>query len=459
MKHVIIGNGISGVKAAETIRRDDAAAEITIISDEKDPFYLKPMLPDYVSGRINEGALFGRARDFYKKNRIETLFGKTVTGIDAQKRKVLLDGAAVDFDTLLIASGADTIPAVSVLTQGGGAYSFRRLADARKIRAAAERARSAVIVGDGIMGLELARALRNRNIAVTFICENNRLWPEVLDNPASELLTGMIRIKGVEFMFGARIKEIARESGKLVGVKTTDGNLVRCDFVGLGGRVAPNLSFLRNSGIMYREGVLVGRFLDTNVPGVFAAGDAAQPTVVGKDQPDVNIRWHTAWQQGAIAGMNMLGKRVNYLGVLSTTSTQIFGIDLMSVGNANPATSGYTFETGDYPVEGVGVYKKLVFKDNVLVGALLVGSVSEGKRLENAVLLRKKQSELDKAMLREMFDLSHPFSPEVGAICPVCKLELPVDEKTYEGQPITCPACGVESRLTRKEGRWRLAHV
>jgi len=157
--------------------------------------------------------------------------------------------------------------------------------------------------------------------------------------------------------------------------------------------------------------------------------------------------------------MNMLGKRVNYLGVLSTTSTQIFGIDLMSVGNANPATSGYTFETGDYPVEGVGVYKKLVFKDNVLVGALLVGSVSEGKRLENAVLLRKKQSELDKAMLREMFDLSHPFSPEVGAICPVCKLELPVDEKTYEGQPITCPACGVEFRLTRKEGRWRLAHV
>ena len=459
MKHVIIGNGIAGVKAAETIRRDDAADEIVIISDETDPFYLKPMLPDYVSGRLDEGALFGRAQDFYKKNRITTLFGKTVTGVDAQKRKVVLVDEAVDFDALLIASGADTIPAASVLAQGAGVYSFRRLADARKIRDAAERAKSAVIVGDGIMGLELARALRHRNIAVTFICENDRLWPEVLDKPASELLAEMIRAKGVEFMFSARMKEIARESGRLVGVKTTAGNLVRCDFVGLGGRVAPNLSFLRNSGIMYREGVLVGRFLDTNVPGIFAAGDVAQPTVVGKDQPDVNIRWHTAWQQGAIAGMNMLGKRINYLGVLSTTSTQIFGVDLMSVGNANPTTSGYEFETGDYPVEGVGVYKKLVFKDNVLVGALLVGSVSEGKRLENDILLRKKRGDMNKAMLREMFDLSHPFSPEVGAICPVCKLEIPVDENTYEGQVITCPACGVEFRLTRKEGRWRLVHA
>jgi len=458
MKHVIIGNGIAGVKAAETIRRDDAAAEIVIISSEQDPFYLKPMLPDYVAGRIDEKALFGRARDFYKKNRIETIFGKTVTAVDTQKRTVTLDGATVNFDTLLIASGADTIPAVGLLAQGEGIYSFRRLADARKIRAAAEKAKSAIIVGDGIMGLELARALRARNIAVTFISENDRLWPEVLDAPASELLAEIIRAKGVEFKFKTCIKEIVRESGKLVGVRTTAGMVLRCDLVGLGGRFAPNLGFLRGSGIMYREGVLAGQFLETNVLGVFAAGDAAQSTIIGKDQPDVNVRWHTAWQQGAIAAMNMLGKRVNYLGVLSATSTQIFGIDLMSVGNANPTGTGYTYETGDYPVKGVGIYKKLVFKDDVLVGALLLGSVTEGKRLENAILMRKKRPELDKAMLREMFDISQPYGVQIGAVCPVCKLEIPVDDKTYEGQVITCPACGVEFRLTRKDGRWRLVH-
>jgi NAD(P)H-nitrite reductase large subunit len=455
MKHVIIGNGIAGVKAAETIRREDAAAEITIIADEKDLFYLKPMLPDYVSGRFEEARLYGRTAQFYKKNRINTLFGKRVAGIDAKGMKVLLDGESIDFDTLLIASGADIPPTVALLAQGEGVYTFRRLSDARKIRAAAEHARTAVIIGDAIMGLELARALLSRNIDVTFVSENDRLWPDVLDLPASELLTEMICVKGVHFKFNTRIREIARQSGKLVGVRTTEGIVIPCDLVGVGGRWTPNLSFLRNSGIMYRDGVLVGRFLETNVPCIFAAGDAAQPTVLGKDRPDVNTRWHAAWQQGAVAAMNMLGKRINYVGVLSTASTQVFGVDLMSVGDANPTTSGYSFDTGDYPVQGVGIYKKLVFKDDVLVGALLIGSVSEGKKLENAVLARKRRSDLDKTLLREMFDLTHPFAADVGAICPVCKLELPVDDKTYEGQIVTCPACGVELRLTRKDGRWR----
>lgn len=457
MKHVIIGNGIAGVKAAETIRRNDASAEIVIISTETEPFYLKPMMPDYVAGKAEEAALLGRRNDFYKSSRIETIFGRTVSGIDTKGRAIVLDGAPVRYDTLLIASGADIAPAIDLLAQREGVYTFRRLADARAIRAAAEKAKAAIVVGDGIMGLELARALRARDINVIFLSENERLWPDVLDEAASKLLADIIVSHGVDIRFKTRITDIERQGGKFVGVKTNTGDLVRGDFLGLGGRFAPNVSFLKGSGIHCRQGVLVGRFLNTNVPEVFAAGDVARPTIGPQDRPDVNIRWHTAWQQGAVAGLNMLGGRVNYAGVLSTTSTQVFGVDLMSVGTANPREAGYVFETGDYPAEGVGVYKKLVFKDDVLVGALLVGSVSEGKKIENEVLAGRRRAEMDGSLMRAMFDLSQPLAPEIGAVCPVCKLEIPLDKAAHEGQRIACPACGVEFRLTRVEGRWRLA--
>jgi NAD(P)H-nitrite reductase large subunit len=460
MKHLIIGNGIAGVKAAETIRREDAKAEITLVSDENDPFYLKPMLPDYVAGRADEKRLFGRAGDFYFARNIKTVFGRSVSGIDTKKRTVVLDGASVAYDRLLIAAGADVPPAVDLVTSGHGVYVFRRLSHARKIRDAAENAQSAVVIGDGIMGLELVRALLARRLQVIFLSENKRLWPDVLDEAASELLAAMIRARGVTLHLDTRLAEIIRQGGKFVGVKTAKGDVIRADFLGLGGRFTPNLSMLDGSGIHYRRGILVGRFLNTNVPEVFAAGDVAQSPVVGREAPDVNTRWHTAWQQGAIAAMNMLDRRISYHDVVTTTSTQIFGVDFMSIGNANPSGEGYTFETGDYPVEGVGVYKKLVFKDDILVGALLLGSVSEAREIEKNILTRRKRAELGGDLMRRMFDANFPFAASPGAICPVCKLELPLGRDAKDGAQITCPACGVEFRMYKeKSGRWRLDYL
>jgi NAD(P)H-nitrite reductase large subunit len=146
----------------------------------------------------------------------------------------------------------------------------------------------------------------------------------------------------------------------------------------------------------------------------------------------------------------MAGNEEEYDDISCISSTQICGVDLTSIGVSNPLNNGYEIKRGEYPHPDIDVYKKLVLKDDTVVGALFVGNVLEAREIIKVIKNKTKYSEIDETLLKQMFDLSYPVSPFHGFLCPVCKLELPIALDAKVGDKITCPACGIELKVTER---------
>jgi NAD(P)H-nitrite reductase large subunit len=189
----------------------------------------------------------------------------------------------------------------------------------------------------------------------------------------------------------------------------------------------------------------------TNFDNIYAAGDVAQlPADLDSEIPEINVRWLKAWKQGQVAGSNMTGNDAEYDDVASISATQICGIDIVSIGVSNPLNEDYEIKRGDYPHPEIDVYKKLILKDDRVVGALFVGNAQEAKEITKVIKNGTSYSEIDKKLLKQMFDLDSRFSTFRGFLCPVCKLELPIPPDAKVGDKITCPACGIELKVTEK---------
>jgi len=210
---------------------------------------------------------------------------------------------------------------------------------------------------------------------------------------------------------------------------------------------------LADSGIKWGKGILTDDQLRTNFPNIFAAGDAAQVFDAYKGEALLHFGWQSAWEQGAIAGSNMAGGDLSYSGRIPALSIQIYGLDFLSLGEGNPQAPGYKGMTGDYPE--MGIYKKLVLKENRVVGALLLGSISEATPIEDLIRNRAEISQVDKKLLMRIFDLHYWISSGMEVLCPVCKLNVKLSEKAKAGDLITCPICGVEFKLSKINGRFR----
>jgi NAD(P)H-nitrite reductase large subunit len=208
------------------------------------------------------------------------------------------------------------------------------------------------------------------------------------------------------------------------------------------------VGFLKGSGIRVERGIVADERMATNVQGVYAAGDAVQMEEMPPEQPLINVRWLKAWRQGFVAGANMAGDSHTYQEAACFSSTQVAGVDLVAIGVSNPPDGGYKTVRGEYPHPDLDVYKKLVLKDDRVVGALLIGDVSEAGAIHRAIRQGKKVDELDETLLRQMFDLSFPMTRYRGIVCPVCKLVMSLGPETKAGETLICPSCGVEIKIT-----------
>ena len=451
--YVIVGNGVAGIRAAETIRKSDSSGKITMIGDEEYPFYLRPQLPRFVSGKFDESKLWGKKQGFYEQKNINLLLGKKVDKIIPGNKEVLLnDSASVMYDSLLIATGGlikrKGYPG-SDLTEG--IVELRTIADAKNIKGMVKSAKKAVVTGSDFLTLSLVEALSDSGVEVTYLVPDGRLWPEIMDRDASLVLELKLKEKGINVLDDTDIKEVVVKNKAVHGVTTTSDEFIECQILGIVDKLQPNISFLSGSGVDTDSGILVDSRMNTSVNGIYAAGDVAQLSSALHDEaPKINIRWLKAWKQGQIAGSNMVGNQEEYDDVSCISSTQICGVDLVAVGVSNPLNDGYKIVRGDYPHPDIDVYKKLVLKDDVVVGALFVGSVLEAGEIIKAVQGKKKYSEIDEVLLKQMFDMNHPTNPFRGFLCPVCKLELPIPSDAEVGSKITCPACGIELTMTEK---------
>ena len=317
MEHiVIIGNGIAGVTVARHIRKL-SDKRITLISAETDYFFSRTALMYVYMGHMKFEHTQPYENHFWAKNRIELLRGY-VNQVDTANKMLHLDGSRTySYDKLVIATGSKPNkfgwPGQDL--QGvQGLYSKQDL-DLLEVNAPNKKVcRRAVIVGGGLIGIELAEMLRSRDIPVTFLVRESSFWNGVLPEGESQMINEHIKAHHIDLRLSTNLKEIvADENGRVKSVIIQEtGEELPCQFVGLTAGVTPNVDFLQDSGIELGRGVKVNRFLETNIPDVYAIGDCAeQHEPIGNRRP-IEAVWYTGRMMGETLAQTLCGNRTEY---------------------------------------------------------------------------------------------------------------------------------------------------
>jgi len=310
-RYVILGGGVAATRAAETVRSLRPEDPVTLIAEEDRPFYMRPLLADYVAGRLEEGDLWLKFEAAAAERSISLLLGRRATGLDYRKGRsvVLSDGEKVPFDLLLIATGAKPslpqIPGVEL----EGVTTFNTYADAVRVRAWAEKAKRAVVVGRGLQAVELARGLRLRGLDVCMVAPDETPWFLPLFQTTQEDMERVLGQHGVEVVVLDAAAEILGQGGKVTGLRTREGRELAADIVGFAHHQQARMEVLEGSDIGTEEGVLTDRHLRTTDEAVFAAGDVAQIQVDGERRA-LGYGWMRASAQGEAAARNMCGEQV-----------------------------------------------------------------------------------------------------------------------------------------------------
>jgi len=389
MRCVIIGASAAGISAAETLRQHDKDAEIVMISDEK-LIYSRPLLSYYLAGKLAQEKLLYRPRDFYQNHRIEAIFARAVELEPERSRVHLEDGQKVEYDRLLIATGASPrFPPLQGIRQKAGAFGLRRLEDAWGILERLPQAERAVVLGGGLVGLKAAAALKERELEVTVLVDSPHILSQMLDESSARIFEEIFERNGVRILTKAKPAAVLGQK-QIEGVQIASGEVFPCELIVVGKGVDPNVELIEGTKIRRDYGVLVDDYLGTNIENVYAAGDVAQAKDVLRGEPWINALWPCAVEQGRIAALNMLGKNVAYRGSMRMNSVQFFGLPVISAGLAvlTPGPLGGQSGEHDEILEyrpARWVYRKILLKDDTIVGFVLIGGERD---LEAAGLLR-----------------------------------------------------------------------
>lgn len=333
MKHVvIIGNGISGVTAARHIRKQ-SDAKITIISAESKYFFSRTALMYVFMGHLKFEHTQPYENWFWKKNRINLLEGY-VTGIDTGSKEVVLeDGTVIYYDSLIIATGSKPNKFGWPGQDLKGVQGLYSKQDLEQLEANAKESKHAVIVGGGLIGIELAEMLHARKIPVTFLVREPSFWNKVLPSEESALINKEIRSNGIDLRLATNLVEIVSdEQGRAKAVTTDKGETIACDIVGLTAGVSPNIDFLKKSKIEIGRGVLVNRFLETNCKDVYAIGDCAEQHEPIGERRAVEAVWYTGRMMGETVARTICGNRTAYKPGHWFNSAKFFDIEYQTYG-------------------------------------------------------------------------------------------------------------------------------
>jgi 3-phenylpropionate/trans-cinnamate dioxygenase ferredoxin reductase subunit len=312
-RHVILGASLAGATAAITLREEGADGDVILIGAEPQPPYERPPLSKaYLRGEVPFDKALVRPAAFYAEHGIQTMFGTRATRIDPSARVVELeDHRRVSFDALLIATGGRnrtvSIPGVDL----GGIYSLRTVQDADRIRAEMIAGHRAVVVGMGFIGSEVAASLRQKGLDVVVIDPSKTPLFRVLGEDVGQTIAKLHRDHGVRMIFEDTVA--AFEGTRRVGCVVTKAGLrLECDFAVVGIGIEPAVEALADSGIHVDNGVVVDEYCQTNVSGIYAAGDFANHYHPVFDRRIRVEHWQNAIKQGAAAARNMLGRRIAY---------------------------------------------------------------------------------------------------------------------------------------------------
>jgi NADPH-dependent 2,4-dienoyl-CoA reductase/sulfur reductase-like enzyme/pSer/pThr/pTyr-binding forkhead associated (FHA) protein/Fe-S-cluster-containing dehydrogenase component/CRP-like cAMP-binding protein len=395
---LIIGNGVAGVSAAMAARRSPAlapGARIVLACPEPEEFYYRAALTNYLLGELSRDELRGLPNGTLKQQGIERI-NEQATALDPRSRVVeFASGKQIRYARLLIASGAEArVPSADFL-QARGAYALRTLADATALVARMPQSRRAVVLGGGILGLEVLEALHQRGIAATLLHRGEQLLDRVIDRTAGEVLRRRIEHDQVSVCLGARFAGLDTANGVVRGVRLEDGSTLPADLVVSCVGAVPATAWLRTSGLpLSAQGaVQVDPQLQVRgFEGVFAAGDVAAVDESGLPCANPAGLWQPARYQGRVAGRNLAetdaARHVVYSPGVLLNSTRTWGLTVDSAG-MHPSTPGLERLVASQVDERGTVHKVAVFQEERLVGFVLLGDRREARALATLLDLRE----------------------------------------------------------------------
>ncbi len=387
MGYVIVGNSAAAVGCITGIRKVDKETPITVISYE-DFCYSKPMIGDILDGAPREHLTY-RDKSFFEKNRVQQILGHRAISINPESKVVVLDSnEIVPYSKLLIATGAKPfIPPIQGVEKKG-VFTFTELSEAERFNSylTEKGAQEVVVVGSGFIGLEVAYFLAKRGLKVSVVELLERSLARAVDERTSRIVESLLREVGVNFLFNESVSEILGEE-RVSSVKLKSGKILKADGVVIAVGVRPNVELAQTAKVKVNKGIEVSTRMETSVNDIYAAGDCIECIdIVDNTKKSIPL-FPLAFEQGFIAGLNMAGRGVDYLGGLVLNSLKFLPVPVLNAGLASPPDSSYEVLVND-KFEERGFYRKVVLKEGRLVGFVAVGEIDRVGILTN--LIRQK---------------------------------------------------------------------
>jgi NAD(P)H-nitrite reductase large subunit len=371
---VIIGNGIAGITCARNIRKFSNNA-ITVISSETEHFYSRTALMYIYMGHLRYQDTKPYEDWFWEKNRIK-LVKDHVTSIDVNSKQLSLQtGSTVGYDKLVIATGSRSNKPPFKGIDLKGVQGLYGMQDLEAMFENTKDIKRGVIVGGGLIGIEMAEMLLSKNIQVTFLVREPLFWNKVLPNEEAALVTRHIKEHHIDLRLSTELKEIrGGEDGKVTSVITSKEDEIECGFVGITVGVSPNISFLQDSGIETDRGVLMNEYFETNIPDVYAIGDCAQISNPAAGRKAIEQVWYTGRIHGETLAQTLVEKKTGYNPGPWFNSAKFFDVEYQTYGkvDATPNSEEATFywEHPDGKVCFRAVYNK---EDETIIGFNALG--------------------------------------------------------------------------------------
>ena len=371
-RHVIVGGGTAGWNAIATLRElDGGDSEIVLVADETP--YSRMVLPCYLARDIAESHVYIATPRKLAALNVEARLGARAVGLDAAANRLILEGGAeVEYDNLLLATGASPVKAPVPGADGEGVHSFWTLPQARAVAAGAGAGARVAMIGAGFIAFTILNALVSRGVRLTVVELESRILPRMIDDAGAVLVQDWLVRRGVEVRTSTEVASIEdREGAKLLRFR--DGPDLEADMVIMATGIRPNVDWAAGAGLATNPGVLVDAHCRTSVENIYAAGDIAEGPDAVTGERAVHAIEPTAMQHGRVAATNMAGRQTAYKGSLLMNIVDVLDLEVASFGHWDDAEAD-VFEAA---LPGRPAYRKLLFRGGRMTGAIILGKTRE----------------------------------------------------------------------------------
>lgn len=411
---VILGDGIAGSTAAESIRERDPDANITVITDEGEPLYNRILIKEFAKGKLPEAPVSIHDEEWYEDRDIDLRLNTHIVAVDPDAgRARAADGSTIEFDKLLVATGGTPAQLPAAGSDAEGIHHFWTFQDARAIRDHVEEADRGVVIGAGLLGIDLAAVCGSQGLEASYLMRGSRWWRDALTDDGAAVVHDALREIGVDPVFNRGVDHFEVEDGRVVATVDADGERHQSDWVGVAIGLNFNTEFLQGTDVETEWGVVVDEYMRSTHPDVYAAGDITRFYDHYLERRAQNGSWGSAKEQGKTAGRNMWLSQEHGIGPRDSDSTQLerfewvpsysithFDISFLSFGHP---TAGVESVDRMYAEDE---WRRLTFtEDGRLIGGVLLGNLAPQRAYKE--LIRTKRRVVDDAeiLLERDFEL------------------------------------------------------